>query len=589
MPRSRSHRHQRGAALGGIRHTWSILLIRYLWLIVLVIAVASAAGFYFFTNWRARDLASKAQENFKQGNYRMAWLQMQSARDLRPEDPEVLRADALLEAKFGRPEALDSLQSLEAKVPLGSEEIKEQANVALRFGSEEEFEQAVAKLEATGADGAYSLRAARADLRGDLDRAIAEARRASDNPDKPEAKLDLARLLGKRHGHVLRNLGRPAPEDLPALQEVVQIIDGLQGGTLAEPALALGLGTPAADVETKKRWAQAGMKNLSASNPALLPAAEFSVRQGLATAEALRARLRPVYDSASVAQRADFALWLSRQGMPKEAIGMVTAQEAADNMPAFLARTDGLARLANWRGVLEATADAKKIPESMRYLTRAWAIMNIEDDTGKKRALAPAVEAAVQAAAREKQLRSMLASLDSIGAGTMAEAELVRLCSDPGTADAAFGLLRERLGRRESTDALDTVYVAAKAAAPEAPSVRDHGRYLELFRGLQVSATDTAAAIEAQPAEISPRITYALLMLRKKDPAAAKATFDNVTVFFDQMIPAHQAVVAAFTAGTGETELAGMMRGKIDTSVLTPGEAKLLDEWVNGDNKVSPR
>ncbi|MFM8232039.1 MAG: hypothetical protein ACKOAL_12545 [Chthoniobacterales bacterium] len=555
-------------------------MLRYLWLIALVALVAGLVGFHLFTNWRARDLATKAQENFREGNYRMAWLQMQSARELRPEDVEVLRAGALLEAKFGQPDALATMQDLEKKTALGAEEIKEKANAAARFGSEEEFENAVKKLEAMGTGDAYSLRAARAELRGDLDRAIVEARRAIEASNRPEAKLDLARALGKRHGYSLRLLGQPAPEDVPALREVVQIIDSLQSGKLAEPALALGLTTAAADVETKKRWAEAGMENVSPANPALLPAAEFLAQSGAIPAQDLRDRLRPIYDSATLAQRADFALWLARQGMPKEAVSMVTAQEAADDMSAFLARTDGLARLANWRGILEAATDAEKVPDSIRHLTRAWAVMNLEDETGKQRALAAAVEAAVQSAGREKQLGSMMVSLDSIGAGPIAEAELVRLCSAPATTDAAFSLLRERIGKTKGTAALETVYQSAKAAAPTAPSVADHGRYLELFRGLQIKEADTAAAIAGQPSEISPRITHALLMLRANNPAAAKAAFDDITVFYDQMIPAHQVVVAAFTAGNGNREKAQGMRREIKRDVLTPGEKKLLDQWV---------
>ena len=58
---------------------------------LLLLVVLTAAGWYLFTGWRARDLASKARESFEKGNYRMAWLQLKSARDLRAGDPEVLR------------------------------------------------------------------------------------------------------------------------------------------------------------------------------------------------------------------------------------------------------------------------------------------------------------------------------------------------------------------------------------------------------------------------------------------------------------------------------------------------------------------
>jgi hypothetical protein len=45
-------------------------------------------------------------------------------------------------------------------------------------------------------------------------------------------------------------------------------------------------------------------------------------------------------------------------------------------------------------------------------------------------------------------------------------------------------------------------------------------------------------------------------------------------------LPSQQVVVAAYTAGTGDATMARLMRGIIDTSVLTPGELAVLDQWV---------
>jgi hypothetical protein len=78
-------------------------------------------------------------------------------------------------------------------------------------------------------------------------------------------------------------------------------------------------------------------------------------------------------------------------------------------------------------------------------------------------------------------------------------------------------------------------------------------------------------------------------MLRRNDPAAAKATFDDLTVFFDQLLPSQQVVVAAFTAGTGDEVLARKMRGAIDKKVLTPGEAAVLEQWVPLDENAAPQ
>lgn len=556
-------------------------LLRKVWFWLLLAVILLVGGFKIFTVWRARDLAGKATASFERGDYRMAWLQLRSARELQPGDTEVLRVGAMLESKFGQPSALATLQELERKGSLRKEDVSEKARMAMRFGSEQEFEEAVQKLEAMGGqDDSATLRTARAAMRGDIDRAIKEARQALQSSDNPEAKLELARLLGKRHGHTLRTYGQPAAEDVPALREIVQIIDSLQSSKLAEPALALGLGAVAADEQTRRKWAEAAIKNVDPSNPALLPAAEFLVRSGASSAPEMQAKLRPLYDTAPLAQRADFALWLSRQGIPKEGLTLITAQEAADDLSAFLARTDALARMSNWQGVLEITESAEQVPESMRQLTRVWALANSKDGLAMGPALVQAVEAAVQAAARERQLRPMLESLDSIGAGPVADAELARLCTNPEAADAAFSLLRERIGRTGGTAALQTSYERALTAAPNAPAVADHGRYLELFRTSRVDPADTAAAIASKPAEVSPRATHALLMLRRNDPKAAKETFDDVTVFFDRMIPAHQTIVAAYTAGIGEVAVAQKMRHDINSKVLTSGEQALLSQWV---------
>jgi hypothetical protein len=183
----------------------------------------------------------------------------------------------------------------------------------------------------------------------------------------------------------------------------------------------------------------------------------------------------------------------------------------------------------------------------------------------------------------------MLESLDVIGAGTATDGKLAQLCADPEVADMAFSLLRERVGRTGGTDALEAAYARALKAAPGGHSVQDHGRYLELFRSLRLESKDTAAAIVSRPSEVTPRITHALLMLRRNDPAAAKATFDDLTVFFDQLLPSQQVVVAAFTAGTGDEVLARKMRGAIDKKVLTPGEAAVLKQWVPLDENAAPQ
>ncbi len=74
--------------------------------IVLLAATTGAAGLYFFTGWRARDLAAKAMENALSGNLQMARLQVTSAHGLRSRDPIVKRTRLYVQSRLNDPAAL---------------------------------------------------------------------------------------------------------------------------------------------------------------------------------------------------------------------------------------------------------------------------------------------------------------------------------------------------------------------------------------------------------------------------------------------------------------------------------------------------
>ena len=52
--------------------------------------------------------------------------------------------------------------------------------------------------------------------------------------------------------------------------------------------------------------------------------------------------------------------------------------------------------------------------------------------------------------------------------------------------------------------------------------------------------------------------------------------FDDITVYFDQLPPAYQAIVAAISEANGRPLEAAAMASRIDKSKLTPGEKDLL-------------
>ncbi len=539
--------------------------------------VLGAVGYHFYAGWRARDLAVKARENFAAGNYRAAWLQLSSARSLRENDPEVIRSGALIETGFGRKDSITLWDELARKVTLSEEDRLERSVSTLRHGTDEQFDAAIREYEGVGdLAKAGALRTARRVIRGDLDGGIVEARKAAEATGHAFLRLDVAKLLRQRHAS---ELASPQQGAARVKQEIIGIVDSLLETEAAEQALAFGLGNMSPlPQETRQRWSARAMQRQAADNPALLPAVDAMVRGQDATAAKIFSQLRPLYDGAALDRRSSFALWLSSQGLAREALGLVTAQEAADNQAAFLVRADALGRDGNWSAVLTATDNAPALPESVRLMTRARAELAMgENDAGLR-----SVKASILAAAQEGRLADIVESADTLGpvTATAVNEGLLVLCGQTAPANTAFRLLRRRLGRTEGTKAVVPAWQRAKEVAPDAPSVRDFGRYQELFQGSMLTPEQAAAAVAEHPAEIDPRINQALLLIRRNREAEAAAVFDRFGITFRDLPPGQQAVLAAAAAGAGDKNLARSLCNTIRLDLLTPGEKSLLDQFA---------
>jgi tetratricopeptide (TPR) repeat protein len=567
-----------------------MLLIRFLLIsasVLVVLGIAGAVGFYFFQGWRARDLAGKALESFEQANYRAAWLQMNSARGLRPDDPAVLRAAAVIESRFGMPTAMDYWDRLAERRELSPEDLEERGRSAAALGNDEQFGRALADLDAAGnVPAAGRLRTVRSLARGNMDRAIEEARRAVAATDDPTLKLDLARLLLRRHVDRLA-IAPQDDESQRIAKEMFAIIDSLQGTSVGEEALAFGLTFLLPGRENQERWANLAMKNASVLNPALLPAATVMVDLGKAKPEELHGTLRPIFDAAPLDRRAAFVAWLSRQGMPREALTLITAQEAGEGVDAFLARTAALAKMNNWSAVIETADAGGNIPLSVRLVTKARAeySMRQQAQSGAK-----SLADALRAAAREGTLPTIVAAGDEMGGQEAVDATLVELCGDPGAADAVFRLTRDRLSRRgpPAQPLLAEAHARAMAAAPNAVSVQDYARYVKLLTPLDEDATEeetaalavspeeTAQAIAATPADPAVRATHALALLKAGRAQEAVGAFDDLTVFFGRVPPGQQAVICRVLAEAGQSETAQKAAQVIDRKYLTEQESRVL-------------
>jgi len=542
--------------------------------VLVVLGVAGVLGYEVFAGWRARDLAAKAKENFEKANYRMAWLQINSAKDLRPEEPAVLRVLGQIEGAMGRANALDYYAKLSQKSELTPEDLLARAEIAGRFGSDDQFAEAAGALEKSGrVTEAGQLRAARKLRRGDVDRAIGEARAAVTASDDPALKLTLARLLARRYGPEFGPGLTPSSQAMAGADEVVDLVDQLLETPQRKPALAFALNEVNTSPEIRLRWANVAMEKVETDNPALLPAAAVLVRSGQKTPQQIHEQLRPVFDAAPLERRAAYVLWLTGAGMPKEAVTMITAQEAGESTAAFGARTEALFGTGSLDAVLDAVESGGNVDDDVRLAVKARA----EYARGRgAQGGSAALREAMHAAARKGRLELILPAGESLGASPVVDEKLVELCGDPALSDYVFRIARDRFSRSGRASLLAAAHERALAASPESPAVLDYQRYLALTESSPVGLDETAAAAGAEPANVNFRITHALNLLRNGKPQEALEAFDTITVFADRLPPGQLAVIAAVLAANNDVVRARAAAAMIEPGRVLPGEYALI-------------
>ncbi len=545
---------------------------------LVVLAILGSVAYWLFTGWRARDLALKARTNLETANYRMAWLQASSARDLRADDPEVLRTSAIVDAAFGRKESLEAWQKLAQKQTLTTDDQEQRARAAIRFGDETQFEAAIAALEeANEKEISSRLRATHQLSRGDLEQTIEEARRGASFSDNPQQRLDLAKLLLRRYVDELAAAPADGSPARSAFAEITSIVNSLQNDPdIGSNALAFGLTFLLPGAETQKVWADLAMANLEPGNPALLPAATVLVDNKFEPVDSLHARLRSVFDAAPVDRRAAYAAWLARHGLPREAVTLITAQEAGESPKAFLARTEALGQMGNWDAVIATAEEGGNMAESVRLLTRARAEYALRSASGSG---PKSVSDALRAAALEKTLPGAIQAADGFGAETAVSDALVELSGDPSAAASAFRLARERFAASGDHARMKLAFDRAKKAAPEKLVVRDYARYIAMIEDAEATPDVEGAKRDAEAAPSDPlvRVTESLALLRAGQPKEALDAFDDITVFYDRLPSGPQAVICAVLAANEQTEFTRALVESVDVSKLMPGEKMLIE------------
>lgn len=546
--------------------------------IVLALVLGGALVFYFFTGWRARDLAVKAVAQAEAGEARFARLQMHSARSLRANDPAVKRAAAMVESRLGNPEAVRWWEEVPEDADLSGEEIEVRAGVMSRQGSEEQFAAAVSALDERGEAGrAAELRAMRSLRSGNYKAAIGLLRDVA--ADDHERRLRLLQLLVARYEPVLGKRPPASPDEIAAVEEMTSLVDQLADTPSGDMALGLGVDVSFLPAAKKAAWAELAWRKASPENPALLLTAAHLVRSGARLVDDLSAELGKIYETATIPQQVELAIWLNRHGRQKEALALVTAERAEQDAGAYQVRSEALMAAGDWeelRRLGETTASPA--PQSLQLSVKALAAHRFGGDASAKAALSLALQAGIDYGG----FSYALSAADRIGQKAMADQAILAACGDAETAANIFPLARLRFSRSGQFATLAAAYEAARLAAPDSVHVKDHSRRVNLLAGLLVPLEETASAQQGNPGDMAFAATHALNHLRKRQPQEALIVFNETTVFADRLLPGELAILAAAFHANGDSARARASLASLDPNLLTRAEKALVAPLLQG-------
>ena len=246
------------------------------------------------------------------------------------------------------------------------------------------------------------------------------------------------------------------------------------------------------------------------------------------------------------------------------------ARSPAASREEFLSSVHRLVRSQDWSALAQLAGQAPSaVPRPLRDFLLGYAeIRSGRGESGElllRKALAGSVATG--------RLAALTAFADQVGAKGETDAALLALCREPDCAGEALAAVRWRV-----KDPAKVVAAHSEAArvAPEAPGVRDFGRYVGLLEGEPVDREEIEAAVAAAPEDRLVRMTLLLARLRSEKPAAALSALDDILVVFNRMPPGAQAVISAAYAAAGEKERAVKMVSAINPAQLLPGEYSLV-------------
>ncbi len=543
------------------------MVVAFLWVVVFWVV-----GYYGFQKWRARQarrLAASATEFADRGQVREASLRARTAFEMQPEDPQVLRAMAVMLERLGDPQAVAIHEKIVASPAANARDRQRCVEAAIRFGRAATAREEASQLGQSGDPGFLALVKAnellqKGDVRGGEQTLRGIGRESA---AFPAARLQLAGILAATGGEPTRG----------EAWEIYRSMSDGQDKTAAESmASALAAGVVPPDMVTE--WANRLQAHPAGNDRTYLVAQTAKVAADPSAKARLVNEVMARFAGAPVERKVLAMQWLNEQQEFARSLELVSERVARSDRAAFVLWLDALAGLQKWDTINAALEkNTEPLEGALAELFRARAARM----TGRTGSAALAYKRAVTLALdNPRDLAVAEFFLETDGQSEVWQQAMREALANPATKDAAVrGILAPATRSRDAVRLREACKMLA-GNLPDDETWQDALIYYDLVLG-KPGLLDRASRRSAKrPDDFKRKANVALALLKDGREVEAVRVFDGLQVSSDRISPQEKAIVISVLAANRRFDQAQAMAMTLDTADLSLQEAQMLNGYL---------
>ena len=575
----------------------------------IILAVVIAAGVFGarpamnrIKAWQARRHAAKAFDDIENGTWIEARKEATAAYQLRPTEPQAVRAVARFLSRTRQPDALEFWQRLENLTPLTREDRQDEAAIAIAAGETARAEAAVQALRDSKETDAttWLLTAQLAIQKGAANDAMSSLNKVFNDSGASEAQQLQAALLELSLASGSEAIDERATDGWSRIEKIsrgtsASALDALV--LLSRQTLAQSPGGIRLISLTSEEIRAALEKHPLSKAPQKLLALDLLEHADASRRDELVARGIAQFKNGDAADLLALAAWLNGKREFDKTLEAVPIEQALTSRELFLQYLDALGGLERW-------SEVKQLLESDRFpldpVVQKMYLARCNAQLGEKAAAENNWQRALEAAGGDVgKLVTLGEYAEKNGILDVAKSAFDTAASQaPKLRVAQQGRLRiaQRSG---DTEKIHAVLADMLKIWPNDAAVQNDEGYTRLLllssnreaesrkakvenNGQSGSDLDQLAQLAAElvvknPRSLPHRTFLAVAYLKANRPADALVVYKDVTVARNALTPSALAIHAVVLAANGRAEEAQAEARQVKIDNLLPEEKALLD------------